>query len=276
MNSSDRGAARIYLEQDMADADLHRIGLGEAVVHSSRSPDKQTANEDAAALIPFNGASGVLAIADGAGGLRDGAQASALAIEALKAAIHDAADADKDLREAILNGIERANQSVSALGTGAATTLAVVELQDHTVRPYHVGDSMILLTGQMGKIKLQTISHSPVGYALQAGLLDETEAMQHEDRHLISNIIGSSDMRIEVGSTIELAPRDTLLLASDGLFDNLHLEEIVRQVRKGKLPAAAHALVNACRQRMTDAGDNRPSKPDDLTFILFRLRWPNQ
>ena len=32
---------------------------------------------------------------------------------------------------------------------------------------------MILLTGGRGKIKLQTIAHSPVGYGLEAGLLDE-------------------------------------------------------------------------------------------------------
>ncbi len=51
---------------------------------------------------------------------------------------------------------------------------------------------MILFTGHKGKIKLQTISRSPVGYAVHTGLLDETEAMHHEDRHLASNIIGSN------------------------------------------------------------------------------------
>lgn len=270
MHNNPNHKAKIYLERDMVEGRLHRIGLGQAVIHSSRAPDKETANEDAAALVPFGSASGVLAIADGAGGQRDGAQASALAIDELRRAINDAAKADRDLREAIMDGIERANQAVSSLGTGAATTLAVVELQDQTVRTYHVGDSMVLVTGQKGKIKLQTISHSPVGYAVHAGLLDETEAMHHEDRHLVSNIIGSSDMHIEVGSTVELASRDTLVMASDGLFDNLHLDEIVEHTRRGKLPAAAQRLVNACRGRMTDAKKDRPSKPDDLTFILFR------
>jgi len=147
--------------------------------------------------------------------------------------------------------------------------LAVVELQDQTVRTYHVGDSMILVTGQKGKITLQTISHSPVGYAVHAGLLDETEAMHHEDRHLVSNLIGSNDMHIEVGSTAEFAPRDTLVMASDGLFDNLHLEEIAEYPRRGKTSRCSK-LAGACRKRMTDAGKDRPSKPDDLTFIFFR------
>ena len=132
-----------------------------------------------------------------------------------------------DLRAAILNGIEAANQAVRDLGTGAATTLALVEIQDRTIRTYHVGDSEILVTGQRGKVKLQTIPHSPIGYAVEAGLMEEEEAIHHEARHVISNVIGSDQMRIEMGPPTELAPRDTLLLASDGLFDNLFPDEIV-------------------------------------------------
>lgn len=276
MSDFSSNIAKIYVERNMAEGELHRIGSGEAVVYSARSPHKETANEDAAVLVPVDNTSAVLAIADGAGGQRDGAQASTLAIETLKSAIEEAAHTGKELREAILNGIEQANHAVGALGTGAATTLAVVELQDRAVRPYHVGDSMILVTGQKGKIKLQTASHSPVGYAIQAGLLDETEAMHHEDRHLVSNIIGSADMHIEVGSGVELAPRDSLLLASDGLFDNLHVDEIVDRARKGELLSVARVLVGACHQRMRDHQNGHPSKPDDLTFIVFRSGRKNQ
>ncbi len=254
----------------MTDGVVHRIGPGEAVVYSARAPDKDSGNEDAAALIPFNDASAVLAIADGAGGQRDGAQASSLAIDSLRSAVEDATKVGQELREAILNGIERANHAIATLGTGAGTTLAVAELQNRTVRPYHVGDSMVLVTGQRAKLRLQTTSHSPVGYAVEAGLLDETEAMHHEDRHLVSNIIGSTDMRIEVGSIVKLARNDTLLLASDGLFDNLHLEEIVERIRKGKLLNVARALADSCHQRMKNLEEGHPSKPDDLTFIVFR------
>ncbi|MEE8055941.1 MAG: protein phosphatase 2C domain-containing protein [Gammaproteobacteria bacterium] len=270
MSQFDRDAASVFLEGDMAEGEIVRIGGGEAVVYSSRSPAKETPNEDGAALIPFDDGSGVLVIADGAGGLREGARASALAIDALTSAIRAAEKECVELREAILNGIESANQAVSALGTGAATTLAAVELQHSSLRPYHVGDSMILVTGQKGKIKLQTISHSPVGYAVQAGLLDEAEAMHHEDRHLISNFIGSADMHIDIGSTVELAPRDTVVIATDGLFDNLHIDEIVERTRKGNLLQVARSLADACHQRMKNPEHDHPSKPDDLTFIVFR------
>jgi len=129
--------------------------------------------------------------------------------------------------------------------------LAAVEIQDNTVRPYHVGDSQILLIGQKGKIKLLTKSHSPVGYAVEAGVLDEEQAMHHEERHLISNAIGSREMYIEIGSALEMAPRDTLVVATDGLGRN---------------------LAGRCRTRMVEPEEGQPSKPDDLSFILYRRK----
>ena len=96
-----------------------------------------------------------------------------------------------------------------------------------------MGDSSIFVTGQRGKVKLESVPHSPVGYGVEAGLLDAGEAMYHAEPHVVSNVLGSDDMRIEVGSTLDLAPRDTLIIASDGLTDNLHLHEAVETVRSG-------------------------------------------
>ena len=176
------------------------------------------------------------------------------------------------MRGAIINGIEKANQELAERGAGAATTLAAVEIQDNTVRPYHVGDSQILLIGQKGKVKLLTKSHSPVGYAVEAGVLDEEQAMHHEQRHVISNAVGSSEMYIEIGSALEMAPRDTLVVATDGLFDNLHTEEIVEICRKGRLSEAGRKLASRCRARMVEPEEGQPSKPDDLSFILYRRK----
>jgi serine/threonine protein phosphatase PrpC len=148
--------------------------------------------------------------------------------------------------------------------------LAVVEIGKAFVRSYHVGDSFVLVAGQRGRIKLQTIAHSPVGYAVEAGMLDEQEAMHHEERHVISNAVGSSDMRIELGAPLALAPRDTLLVASDGLSDNLHMEEIVAAIRTGPLLTVSRTLAERALARMRGEGGSEPSKPDDLTFMLFR------
>ena len=249
--------------------EVRPLAGGEVAFYSARSPAKDTDNEDAAGLIPVVDGRAVLAVADGLGGQRAGAEAAELAIKALVACATKAPP-DMDLRTAILDGFEQANRSVTALGGGAATTLAAIEIDNSAVRPYHVGDSAIMVVGQRGRLRLLTVSHSPVGYAVEAGLLDEREAIHHEDRHLVSNIVGSAEMRIEVGRTLHLNPRDTVLLSSDGLFDNLHSAEIVEMIRKGPLAAAAERLVENCRRRMQEPQPDHPSHPDDLTFLIYR------
>lgn len=248
------------------------FGDGEAVIYSARSPDKQTPNEDVVAVLPYDSTSGLLVVADGLGGMPEGEEASRAAVDTIAEAVAEAARSGLPLRDALLNGIEQANRRVLARGTGAATTLAAVEIAGNTVRPYHIGDSLILISGQRGRIKLQTVSHSPVGYAVEAGLLDEDEAVHHEQRHLVSNVIGGTDMRIEIGPTVTLAPRDTVVLASDGLADNLYLNEIVELARKGPLVEGARALSRLAHERMTHPHPAAPSHPDDLSFALFRLR----
>lgn len=270
--------ALFFFRENMTEGSVHPLARGKAGVFTARSPEKDSDddNEDAATLIRVDEDRGVLVIADGVGGQPAGAMAAALAVQAMNEAVITMLADTGSLRDAILNGFEQANQSISAIGVGAATTLTVVEVSNDQIRPYHVGDSMILLVGQRGRIKMQTISHSPVGYAVESGLLEEREAMHHEDRHLVSNMVGSPEMRIEIGGLYTMQPRDTLVLASDGLFDNLHTEEIIEAVRKGPLEKVTRDLAAACRVRMEKHREGQPSKPDDLTFIAYRREVPRR
>jgi serine/threonine protein phosphatase PrpC len=244
---------------------------GEVCVRSLRAPDKETQNEDAAAVIPLGLDSLVLAVADGVGGNPAGREASNAAIETLARVLSKLPEEERQLRPAILDAVEEANKTVLGLARGAATTLVVAQLEVTRLRSYHVGDSELLAVGQRGRIKQRVVPHSPTGFAVEAGLLDENEAVQHDQRHVLFNVIGSSDMRVEVGPELELAVHDTVLLATDGLFDNLYTDEIVDTIRKGGLVEAADRLVARARARMAGEDDARqPCKPDDLTIVLFR------
>lgn len=262
----------IFTDVDMTEGERFELGAAEAVVLSIPKPGRDGPNQDAAALVSLGNEAAVAVVSDGAGGHPGGAEAASLAVRSVCASVAELGADLGNLREAIINGFESADRAISALGTGAAATLAVVEIQASHMRAYHAGDSMVLVTGQRGRIKWLTIPHSPVGYAVEAGLLDRGEALHHEDLHLVSNLLGAQGMRIELGAALELAPRDTVVLASDGLSDNLHLDEIVERVRKGPLSKAVAELAALGRERMSASSGGVPSKPDDLTFIAIRPR----
>ena len=243
---------------------------GSVVALTVPEPHKESGNEDTVAVIPYGPDAAVLVVADGAGGLPAGKQASLTAVTTLAASLQSSIQQTMMLRTAILNGVEAANEAVIALGNGSATTMTVVTIEGLVARSYQIGDSEALVVGQGGAVRAQTTAHSPTGFAVEAGFLDQRDALHHEDRHLVSNFVGTSDMRIDIGAGIELRPRDTVLLASDGLTDNLHLDEIVERVRKGPLAEGAEAVASLARHRMANGEGRQPSKPDDLSLILFR------
>ena len=246
------------------------VGGGEVVAYTAPAPDRETENQDAVAIIPYGPDAAVLVVADGAGGLPAGRRASQTAVETLNLSLQVAASETMLLRTAILNGIESANEAVLNLANGSATTMSIVTVEGRTARTYQIGDSEAIITGQRGVIRSQTMAHSPTGFAVEAGFLDEKAALHHEERHLVSNFIGTSDMRIDVGSTVELRSRDTILVASDGLTDNIHSREIRDLMRTGSLEYSLQTIVSLATRRMTVESTSQPSKPDDLSVILFR------
>ena len=227
------------------------VAGGSFVAYTATAPDKSTDNEDTVAVIPVTHDAVVLVIADGAGGLPGGAQAALTVVEELQKSLQQIGTDTGLLRGAILNGLESANEAVMARSNGSATTATVVSIDGLVARSYQVGDSESIVIGQRGRVRAQTTSHSPTGFAIEAGFLDHRDALHHEERHLVSNFIGTADMRIEMGSGLTLNPRDTVLLASDGLMDNVHLHEIVELVRKGPIAEASGALTSLAKRRMT-------------------------
>lgn len=262
-------ASHLYIESNLERPVLLDIANGQAAIYTHCAPYKDNANEDAIGIMERENGEGILSLADGVGGERAGSMASREIIETLRN--NFTANRNQELQGIVLNSVDLANQAIMDQGVGAATTIAVVEIGKESVRPYHVGDSDILLVGQRGKIKFQSIAHSPTGYAIEAGILDEDDAPGHEARHYVSNVVGSAEMRIDIGPILSMSRRDRLLIMSDGVSDNLFSQEIVELIRSGPILKAASSLLQACQQRMREEGDaDQPGKPDDLSFILFQ------
>ncbi len=289
----------------------YELSNGLVVAFSGPRPTR-TPNQDAALLLEFDGAL-VLAVADGMGGARGGARAATLAVETLRDTV---ASGEASLRERILQGFELANRAIRRMRVGAGATLVVATIVGEELRLFHAGDAQALVVGQRGAVKALTRSHSPVGYAVAAGVLSFDEALHHSALHLVANGLGNPELMIEMSSPFRLAARDTLLLASDGLFDNLYLQEVIELIRRGRLTKVGKGLLKQVADRMAAAfqpppfsassaeasevdqanswittvetqsealepPESRlieeaaeplplPSKPDDLTFLLYR------
>lgn len=254
------------------DADQQTLSVagGSLLAYTRRSPDKETENEDTVAIIPWGPEAAVLVVADGAGGLPAGKRASLTAVTTLAESLNVALEKTMLLRTAVLNGIEAANDAVRELANGSATTLTIVTIEGRLARSYQIGDSEALVIGQRGLVRLQTTAHSPTGFAVEAGFLDQRDALHHAERHLVSNFIGTPDMSIDVGAAVDLQARDTVVIASDGVTDNLHIDEIIELCRKGSLETAADAVIVKAQARMASETAGQPSKPDDLSLIVFR------
>lgn len=259
--------------KDVEPGSCRRLALpvGEVVVYTRRAPYKEgeAPNEDRVGIVEVDANNFVLVVADGVGGSPVGEVASGIVVDKIVECI--AADMDSSqVTATLIAALEEAHEEIRSTGSGCASTVAIAHIDHESFRTAHVGDSVVMLLGQRGKVKLETISHSPVGYALEAGILSEDEAFRHEDRHVVSNIIGGQDMSMTLGANVPLAAYDTLLLATDGVTDNLRKEEIIELVRKGALTACGEALARASSDRMVS--DAEQGKADDMTFILFRRK----
>jgi serine/threonine protein phosphatase PrpC len=258
-----------YIDSDMSDVEIVAVAGGSVVAFCRRCPSSDEANDDSAAIVETANGAIVLIVADGVGGGPLGRKASAIAVESLTSGVVDFQS--NDLRPAILDAIENANREILDLGVGAATTVSIVEIQDCVARGYQVGDSQTLIIGQRGAIRWKSTSHSPVGYAIESGLLDESDAMHHEERHVVSNLVGSREMHIEIGPAQPLHRRDTVIVGSDGLFDNLHLDEVIALGRIGKPESRMADLAGLATARMDQTDPKELGKPDDLSILMFTL-----
>ncbi len=239
-------------------------------VRSLRSPDKTTPNEDTALVAPVGTNGLVVAVADGVGGSPAGREAAQLVMQTLATALAAREEDSGSLRTTILDAIEAANHALLDSGRRGATTLVVAEIVDRVLRCYHIGDSEMYVVGQRGALKARIVPHSPTGFAVEAGLLRENEAVQHDQRHVLFNVVGANDMRVEISAPVKLARYDTVLLASDGLVDNLYPDEIIATIKAGGLAGAVEKLVQQARRRMANDASSKPSKPDDLTVVVCR------
>ena len=200
---------------------------------------------------------GLFAVADGMGGHNAGEVASAMAIEYLRGvALSGVASAEafaqvvRDLNNAIFSA---ATATTDQRGMGTTlTAAALLDSISETDQPSqiviaNVGDSRTYLL-RSGELRQLSVDHSYVQELVTEGLLTIDEARTHPRRNIVTRALGI-DAQVSVDTwTIPMFDGDRFMLCSDGLVDEVPLDEITEMMREHTTPQqVAERLVTAAK-----------------------------
>lgn len=224
-------------------------------------------NEDAAGVFAFTDQSGIAIVADGAGGLPAGGAASKQMINVINQAIKSLQSNNGTTpREIVIDSIFKANKKILNKKNGSGSTVAIALIENNKVQPIYVGDSVIIVTGQRGRIKYINFPHSPIGFLYRGGIGVSNPKQLAQFSHVVSNLLGTQEMFIELGSSISLSKHDTVLVCSDGLSDIIETRDIIELIRTGTLERAANRLFEKVKELIA----TKYLEHDDITFCLLR------
>lgn len=200
-------------------------------------------------------------VCDGAGGHPNAAEASYLVGETILQYVRTHKPEDFQLVELI----ESANDNVLKEYKGAYTTLSLCFIHKGLIRSYSVGDSEIQYVNQMSEVLYNNIPHSPVGHAVEAGLLDQEESLDHTERNVVNNLIGDEVLRIEACSKFKIKKSHTVIVGSDGVFDNLSHDQLSTILGAKNFTNKYKELRDYCLTR-----DETWRKDDDVSFLIVQ------
>jgi len=224
----------------------------------------RTVNEDAYALYEDRD---LFVLADGMGGHLGGDVASRLAIDTIESTYQD------PTAESLIDAIEVANHRIRHEGDsnpelrGMGTTIVALARmpneevsppQDHLVIA-NIGDSRGYLFRD-GTLTQVTEDHSVVADLVREGRITAEEAEAHPQRNIVTRVLGPyAEVEADL-FPIDPVARDRYLLCSDGLFNEVGLDQIASVLRRLDDPEeAAHELV-----RLANEGGGR----DNITVVL--------
>lgn len=202
------------------------------------------------------------AIADGMGGLPNGAAAAQAAIDELAARLDKRPpSSDEDWRKLL----EQINREVYALGQrlgaepGIGTTLTLAAKKGSRLTIAHVGDSAAyrLRSGHLDRLTKEHTIAAEIAELEESGLRQQAPLGAE---HMLSSCLGLPFLPLKDVHSTDLAPGDRLLLCSDGLSKPVEIETIKETLALAKDPsAAAEALV---------ALANQAGGPDNITVVV--------
>ncbi len=204
----------------------------------------------------------VFVVADGLGGHNDGEVASYIAVKSIQESMVDNANDD------VFAAIEYANAQVLAQQektmTKMKTTIAMVLIKDEETTIAHVGDSRVYAF-QNGKVIFQTKDHSASQMAVAVGEITLEEIRNHDDRNMLTRVLGASD-EIKVDAvSITNDQYDALLICSDGFWEYV-LEDEMEETLSG-----SDSAINWLYKMRSIQANRAPDNCDNNTAIVIKV-----
>jgi len=200
----------------------------------------------------------LFAVADGMGGHNAGEVASAMAIEHLRGIALSGVTSAEAFAQVVrdLNSAIYASATSTTDQRGMGTTLTAAALlksisdtdQPSQIVIANVGDSRTYLL-RSGELRQLSVDHSYVQELVTEGLLTVDEARTHPRRNIVTRALGI-DEQVSVDTwTIPMFDGDRFMLCSDGLVDEVPIDEITEMMREHSTPQhVAERLVTAAKR----------------------------
>lgn len=221
----------------------------------------------ATCLIPGEGARVLGVLCDGMGGLKDGALASALAVEKMKEAFRQFRGSWAEIPAFLEQELSILDDAIVKIHPGvpkteaAGTTIAAVILEENRLFWASAGDSRIYLVrgAQMEQVTRDHCYFLTLCERVESAQITMEQAQKDFRRNALISYLGIGGLPITDGnpSPFPLFSGDIVLLCSDGLTKTLSDAEILETLRRYEsLEEAARALPEMAVQKGGATQDN--------------------
>ena len=195
-------------------------------------------NEDQAMALTNASGNVLLLVCDGMGGQNKGDLASSLAVSTIVSSFKNRKGflnsyfaklwVGRVIREANKSIYDQSQNNPNYQGMGTTITLLLI-IKDVAIMG-HVGDSRCYFLKSHHDLVQMSEDQTYVGYLLRTGQITAEEALTHPKRHVLMNALGvypSASIDIKVFPYLN----EEVLLCSDGLYNNVPVEDIAAVVK---------------------------------------------
>jgi len=195
-------------------------------------------------------------IADGMGGYLAGEEASRIAVEEMSEMVMECVSgsySSDEINEIVAKRINIINNRIMDYslnnlgGLRSGTTLSVGMVIGDIMHIIHVGDSRVYRI-RNGAISRLTEDHSLVAELIREGIISADEANHHPDRNRITRALGFEENFFPDIIKEVIQPGDIYFFCTDGLYEDLDDEDILRTVLEEPREKISQRLIEKAKE----------------------------